>query len=384
MASSKPKKTVPAPKSLPWPVPPATILGEMATGVIVLDRAGQPTYANPAALHLLGRDADDTDPHRLTADDLAALADLRDTAGQPIPNPAESTAPLPQTEERTWLVRRTDGTQVAVGALPAPLHDPASGEVVGTVHTLHSVARWYEQDATKEEFLSVASHELRAPLQPIMLASRFIQRWVARPEHREELTVLADQIVTQSKRLSQLVLDMINMTRINEGVFVIERDAADAANILRNVVTEQTTVTHRDIALIGADDPIPLQADGEKLWQAYTNLISNAIKYSPAPAPIAVTVTQFTEADGAPWLRVAVRDEGTGIAPDQVAHVFDRFFRAAVAKGMERQQQDGLGLGLYITRAIIESHGGRIAATSVLSVGSTFTIELPVVPPVGE
>ncbi|MBA3822768.1 MAG: HAMP domain-containing histidine kinase, partial [Ktedonobacterales bacterium] len=306
----------------------------------------------------------------ISLQDLAALGALYANVG-------DAATHLTWMEERTWLVQRADGTQRAISVQPAPLRDPVSGEIVGAVHTLQSVQSWYDQDATKEEFLSVASHELRAPLQPLILASRFIQRWIDRPEHHVELATLADQIVQQSKRLSQLVLDMINMTRINSGVFVIERGATDVAKIVRDVVAEHQSLTKRDITLVGADAPIPMQADDEKLWQAFTNLISNAIKYSPAPAPVTVTLSHFTAADASPWLRVAVHDEGNGIPPEQVQHVFDRFYRAAVSKGMERQQQDGLGLGLYITRAIVTGHRGRIAATSVVGEGSTFTIELP-------
>jgi signal transduction histidine kinase len=374
---SKSRKTPPSRNVSALPLPPVAILNDLSVGIIVYDHTGQPVYVNPALLQLLGREATSTDPGMLTPEDLAALAELRAPDSDLTTAPSDPAAHVQWTGKRTLLVRRADDSQSVIDISPTPLRDPTSGEVVGAVHACASVTTWYEQDATKEEFLSIASHELRAPLQPILLASRTIQRWIDRPEHRAELSTLADQIVAQSKRLSQLVLDMINMTRINAGVFVIEPAPTDLASIVRDVVAEQANLTRRDITLTGADDPLPLAGEDEKLWQALTNLINNAIKYSPAPAPVTVTVSRFTEADGAPWVRVAVRDQGVGIPADQVEHVFDRFYRASISKGMERQQQDGLGLGLYITRAIILGHGGRIYAAATLGEGSTFTIELP-------
>ena len=347
----------------------------------MFDQTGKMIYCNPAAFAIMGWDSSGTDPLTLEAKELNAAVDLREVTGEAVPTPADPAAHLLWSGERTWLVRRADGTQIAIGVLPAPLRDPATGEIVGAVHTFHDVSAWRQQDDVREEFLSVASHELRAPLQPLLLASRFIQRWIDRTDRRDDMVQLADEIVTQAKRMSLMVLDMLNMTRISAGRFSVDLAPTDIAKILRNVVAEQYTLTKRDIELVGADQPIPAQADDERLWQAFTNLISNAIKYSPAPAPVAITVTPFAEANGAPWLRIAVRDAGVGIPAEQLDHVFDRFYRASVAQKMERQQQDGLGLGLYITRAIVESHGGRIHAASTLGAGSTFTIELPLRPP---
>jgi len=169
---------------------------------------------------------------------------------------------------------------------------------------------------------------------------------------------------------------MLDMTRINAGRFNVLPTPCDLASIARNVVEEQRAISHREIALSGDEAALPILAESERIWQALTNLINNAVKYSAAPAPIQVTLAKRTDGDGA-WARLAVHDRGCGIPPDHLPRVFERFYRASVTHQLAPQQQDGLGLGLYITHAIIIAHGGRIWAESVVGEGSTFFIELP-------
>jgi PAS domain S-box-containing protein len=356
-----------------------TILDAVADGIIVYDRDGEALYYNPAALEILGWAAAGIDPRTLTFAERQAIYRMETPQGEPITGDAIIMARMATFEQQGREVRlhRSDGSSVLLVLRPAIIRDDLTGETLGAVHVLRDVTAWRTSDAIKDEFMSVASHELRAPLQPLLLASRFIQRWIDRPERRDDLVGLADEIARQAKRMASLVQDMFDMTRINGGVFTITPAPCDLAAIVRNVAEEQQSISQRDVLLAGADAPISVTADSERIWQALTNLISNAIKYSPAPAPVTVTLMPF-DVDGVPWVRVTVDDRGIGIPADHLPHLFERFYRASVTYQMAPQQYDGLGLGLYITQAIIAAHGGHLTATSEVGVGSTFTVDLPV------
>jgi two-component system phosphate regulon sensor histidine kinase PhoR len=355
-----------------------TILSAVADGIIVYDRDGEALYYNPAALEILGWAAAGIDPRTLTFAERQAIYRLETPQGEPITVGVNIFARLASYGQQSEVrLHRPDGSSVVLMLRPAIIHDDLTGEILGAVHVLRDVTAWRMGDAIKDEFMSVAVHELRAPLQPLLLASRFIQRWIDRPERHDDLVGLAEEIARQTKRMTSLVQDMFDMTRINSGVFVITPAACDLAAIVRNVAEEQQTISQRDMLVVGADAPLTITADSERLWQALTNLISNAIKYSAAPATVEVTMMPILS-DGAPWVRITVADRGIGIPPDHLPRLFERFYRASVTYQMAPQQHDGLGLGLYISQAIIASHGGRLTATSEVGVGSTFIVELPV------
>ncbi len=357
-----------------------TILEAVADGIVIYDLDGEPLYYNPAALQLLGWTQAGIDPRTLTYQERRAIYRLESMQGVPMEesSTAVEVAHVQQLATQEWRLHRPDGSAVLLSIHPAPIRDPLTDEVIGAVHVLRDVTVWRQNDAIKDEFMSIASHELRAPLQPLLLASRFVQRWIDRPERKAELHDLAEEIVLQAKRMSRLVLDMLDMTRIHAGRFAVQAVPCDLAKIVRNVADEQHTISQRDICVSGSEQPIPILGESERLWQALTNIIQNAIKYSIAPAPVVVAMTTHRE-DGRAWARVAVTDRGCGIPAEHLPRLFERFYRASVSYQVAPQQQDGLGLGLFIAHAIIDAHGGRLRATSELNVGSTFTIDLPLV-----
>lgn len=366
-------------------VPPAysselnTILAAVADGIVVYDRDGEALYYNPAALEILGWAAAGIDPRTLTFAERQAIYRMETIQGEPVTGDAIVLARMATFDAQGREVRlhHPDGSSVMLVLRPAIIRDDLTGETLGVVHVIRDVTAWRESDAIKDEFMNVASHELRAPLQPLLLASRFIQRWIDRPERHDDLVGLAEEIARQTKRMANLVQDMYDMTRINSGVFAITPAPCDLAAIVRNVAEEQHAISQRDVAVTGADAPLPASVDSERIWQALTNLISNAIKYSAAPAPVIVTMMPFDK-DGTPWVRIAIEDRGIGIPADHLPRLFERFYRASVTLQMTPQQHDGLGLGLYITHAIVAAHGGTLTVASEVDVGSVFTMELPV------
>ena len=386
----KESRSLPTTPSIPTQIPFSnsadlgTILELLGDGIIIYNFSGEALYYNPAARHILGWDQAGIDPCRLTAQERLNIYQIEILATNLPHRPSrEHLADQIQKGEtvdaQEWRVHRPDGGIVYIQIRQTPIQDEVTRAVIGAVHIFHDITAWREINDIKDEFISVASHELRAPLQPLIMASRFIQRWIDRPERKQEVIDLAEQVVQQSKRMSRLIADMIDMTRITAGRFSLQPVRCDVAAIVRNVANEQHAITQRLIQVTATEESIMGDADDERLWQVVTNLVGNAIKYSLAPTPITITVAAFRE-DEVPWVRISVQDFGCGIPAAQLPHLFERFYRASITYQLAHQRQDSLGLGLYIVYAIVQEHGGRMRVESVVDQGSTFTAEIPMAP----
>jgi signal transduction histidine kinase len=166
---------------------------------------------------------------------------------------------------------------------------------------------------------------------------------------------------------------MLDMTRIQAGRLSFQKSACDLTETIANAVNEQRLVSQREILVIGLPSTLPAFVDAQRIWQVITNLLSNAIKYSSAQTPVEVTITTH-HVNSRASVRISVRDYGIGIPPEQLTHVFDRFYRTPEVL---RGGQEGLGLGLYIARAIVEGHEGSLSVSSEPNIGSVFTLEIP-------
>jgi PAS domain S-box-containing protein len=224
---------------------------------------------------------------------------------------------------------------------------------------------------TRDEFLSIASHELRTPLTSLLLRLEAFER--SAKEGREldarYVETSLEVIHRQAKRLSRLVEQLLDVSRMRRGRFDLDREEADLAEILREVsgrLAGSLTLAGCSLSLTA---PVPVVGhwDRMRMEQVITNLLSNAIKFARSTA-----IEAGVEAEGN-TARLFVRDRGMGIAPVDQDRIFERFERAASPKHF-----GGLGLGLYITRQIVEAHGGTIRVASQPGEGSTFVVELPI------
>ncbi len=222
----------------------------------------------------------------------------------------------------------------------------------------------------RDEFLSVASHELYTPITSLMLsldamlpAAPTGQALDPRAMHK-----LLDLVSRQGRRLVRLIGDLLDVSRIETGRLMLELADVELASLVRDVVErlEPDLARSRCSVSIRASDAVTGRWDPSRLDQVVTNLLSNAMKFGPGQ-PVEASIS--TE-DGV--ARLAVTDRGIGVSPDRQARLFQRFERAAPA-----EHYGGLGLGLYISRRIVEAHGGSIRIESEPGVGSTFTVELP-------
>jgi signal transduction histidine kinase/CheY-like chemotaxis protein len=219
----------------------------------------------------------------------------------------------------------------------------------------------------REDFLSIATHELRTPVTSISGYAQLALKALGNGR-TERLQPAVETIVRQSERLATLVTQLLDASRIAGGRLMIEPERTDVSGLVTSAVDAARLRSDRHHWT--ADVPKALQAsvDPVRLEQVLTNLFDNAIRYSPDGGMINVRL----DVDGS-MLRLAVSDEGLGIAPEHVDHVFDRFYR-----GHERQGLGGLGLGLYIAREIVERHGGSIDVRSTVGRGTTFTVRVPI------
>jgi signal transduction histidine kinase len=222
--------------------------------------------------------------------------------------------------------------------------------------------------ALRADFVSLVSHELRTPMAAVIGAARTLQqRWrELSPEQRESFLEL---IAGETNRLADLIGDVLDTSRIEAGTFSFRFADVDLGRLVDDAVA--TAQVGQDEVRLRAEVRAPLpeiRGDGERLRQVLTNLIDNAIKYSPAGAEVAVRAYQE---DGR--VRIDVRDSGPGIAKDDQKLIFEKFGRVT-GTGATRP---GTGLGLFIARSIAEAHGGALDVHSAPEQGSTFTLELP-------
>lgn len=378
-------KRAPHARMAPPPVAPldALLLDALAAtgqGLILCDATLRPLMVNDLAREWLGTD----DPTTV----VAALQRFVRGCEHYLP---QSGVTMPATDlplaETLALGTRTQRLLVdpngewAYTVEVTPVRRRPATSIVGALISLRDATALWRADQGKDDFVHLASHELQAPLQSLMLASRLIQRRATQPERFTDLPRLSEEITVHARRMSHLITDMQALSRITSGRYEVNAEPCDVARIIHDAVAEQQNVWKRDIQLTQRPPSVPCLADGERIWQVLTNLLTNAIKYSAAPAPIEVAMTLMPSDSGAPRLICAITDHGQGIAVDQLPHVFGRFYRASVTNERDAQQQrSGMGLGLYIAHAIIAAHGGRLTASSTVGVGSTFTFWIPAIP----
>jgi signal transduction histidine kinase len=227
-----------------------------------------------------------------------------------------------------------------------------------------------------DDFLSIVSHELRTPLTSIQGYSQLLEaRLRAAPERNAKELAHMDVIRSQVARMRRLVDDLLDVSRIERrGGVSIEPEPMDLAEELREIASRVRREHPERQVAIDLPDALPISADHDRVAQVLGNLIDNALKYSPLGGPIALSA--FVDGDE---VEVQVADEGLGIPEWQRELVFERFFQADDVSG--RRRSTGLGLGLYICRAIVESHGGSIRASENAAVGhgTTITLRLPLV-----
>jgi signal transduction histidine kinase len=263
--------------------------------------------------------------------------------------------------------------------------DAARDEITEKSARLHgAVDRLTELDRAKSNFLATISHELRTPLTSIIGYSEMLAEGMAGPVSREQRDYL-ETILAKSEHLLQIITGILEVARMESGVLRVARVPIAITELIHGVAaTLSSEADRRSIAVRLPVAPVPrVLGDGRKLRQVLTQLLSNALKFTPQGGGVevdAVVGPLFPTGDRAfagIGVRVSVHDTGIGIPPSALAHIFEPFYQVDQSS---TRPFGGTGLGLSLARSYVEAHGGRIWVDSRPGEGSTFTVSLPVVP----
>jgi len=242
---------------------------------------------------------------------------------------------------------------------------------IGTVLDI-SIEKSLEQSTRelllkKDEFISIASHELKTPITSLKLSLQLLSKMKDDPS-KAIFPRLIDQSNRSMEKITTLIDDLLNVTRMSEGQLMLNKSPFNVADMLSQCCSHIREQGKHELIVQG-DTALVIDADENRIEQVIINFVNNAAKYAPESKSIYLIVEQVGK-----MAKISVKDTGVGIPPDQVVHLFDRYFRADYAG----KQYSGLGLGLYISSEIIKRHGGEIGVDSELGKGSVFWFKVPV------
>jgi signal transduction histidine kinase len=261
-----------------------------------------------------------------------------------------------------------DGARRIAISQARPLYDD-KGQVETVVASYQDVTALRELADAKDRFLRVASHELRSPITSLRATLSLLEMDPTAVSDERRRTTLLARVQRQVDRLTKLVEQLLDTARLNAREVPLDRAECDLVTICAHAIDFAPTLATGHRIVLEHEGPVVGTWDTVRLEQVVTNLIANAMRYSPSGS--VVTVRVRARGDVA---ELDVQDEGIGIPSDQLDRVFTAFFRASNAASLHK---GGLGLGLNITHEIVRRHGGRIRVTSTVGAGSTFTVELP-------
>lgn len=270
-------------------------------------------------------------------------------------------------EHHETVRMRKDGTRVDVSLSISPVKD-RNGKIIGGSKIARDISERREQERRKDEFIRVASHELKTPVTSLRGFTRLLSQRLKGPGDEEALRFL-DRMDGQIDRLTNLVNDLLNITKMQNGQLEYRMQIFDLMELVQETIEniQGTTQTHH--LLLREPVAASVYGDRDRIGQVLTNLLTNAIKYSRGAEQIIVRMAIHERE-----VEVSVQDFGIGISQENQSKIFEQFYQVSEADGAT---YPGLGLGLYISRNIIERHQGRLCVQSRKGEGSTFSLYLP-------
>jgi two-component system phosphate regulon sensor histidine kinase PhoR len=355
-----------------------TVLTSIAEGVLLCDARGRLTLANDAALQLLGLDSL---PFEEPLANLPDFAGARDLVGQPVlPEELPFARALAGElfQDYRLLMRGANDDAVVLSFSGAPAR-AEMGAIEGAVVVFRDVTARQKIERAKDDFLAVAAHELRSPLAAVrsyadLLLRREQQRSEADPRDLHGLTILTQQV----SHMLRMVDNLLDVSRIDAGQLDLQLQRVNLVPLVTQVIDQQRpSAGGRELQMESSVDELVVEGDSLRIRQVLTNLVGNAIKYSPPDGVITVRMRRVEPGEEigpgmvGPAAIICVHDSGSGITPDQQARLFQRYYR------VRNHRAEGLGLGLYLSRQFVQMHGGKIWVESTEGSGSSFHVMLP-------
>lgn len=266
--------------------------------------------------------------------------------------------------EIEYRLKKYTGEYVWVLGRAAPFYN-SEGKIVkwfGTCTDIHEQKLLQEQ---KDDFISIASHELKTPVTTLKVSLQLMKRMLSNPS-AEMMGNLIEKANKSMDKVGNLIEDLLNTSKYNHGQLHLNQTVFRLSEVISECC-EHINYEGKYLLKITGDPDLQVNADAERIGQIITNFINNAIKYAPESKEITIHI-----AKSAGHVKLSVEDQGPGIAREKIPHIFDRYYRVDSAGS----QYSGLGLGLYICSEIIRKHGGEIGVDSEIGKGSTFWFKL--------
>lgn len=359
------------------------ILDQLPEGILILDAPdGHIQYTNVAAANISGVPAAQPahKPTRMPIQSAPLAETIADLQGHPIPLEELASSRALRGEVISGLettLIRPDGQRIVLLTSAAPLRDEQD-TIIGAIIVFQDITAQKSIEQQKNDFLSIASHELRTPIAAIQGFAEILQ---IRTQQHEDINSPRSQraltsIVEQSRRLSRLIEETLDLTRIENNRLMLNIAPHDLIQTLKQVIESQSITAKRHTIHFHLEGIVPEetligQFDEDRMAQVFNNLISNAIKYSPTGKDIEVGLHYSVEKPDEAIIRVS--DSGIGIATHELPYIFERFHRA----GNLDRSISGLGIGLYLVNELVTRHSGRVWVESIEGKGSAFYILLP-------
>jgi PAS domain S-box-containing protein len=341
------------------------LINRLADGVMATDSHKRVVLCNPAFRRLIGSQGQ----HKpgCGVDEIVGLTSLRELIDRALDMDREEFIEL--TEELTLGdLEAEDGRILAARSFP---FRDRQGLNLGTITVLHDITALKRMDQQKSDFVSMVAHEIRSPMSSVLMQLNVLLDGLA-GELTEKQRHVLDRATIRIRSLVNLSSDLLDLTKIESGLIAQERERFDVLSLIRSQLElHRATADAKQITLTGELPPKlpPVVFHRQSLDEVLSNLINNALKYTPDGGR--VIVLAGVEGDE---LCLRVRDTGFGIAPEDQAQVFRRFYRV---KNADTRFITGTGLGLPIVQQILDAHQGRIELESVLGEGSTFAVYIP-------
>ncbi|HEY3417854.1 MAG TPA: ATP-binding protein [Armatimonadota bacterium] len=342
-------------------------IDSMADGLVIFDPAGKVVRVNPA----IGKIVKFTPPDLSVplAEQIACIKP-ETPEGQPFPVDALPITRALRGERVSNIIMRLHPTQqpVWVSNSAAPIFT-REGEMLGAVMTFTDITTLHDLQEQQQLFVHMISHDLRSPLSVINGHAQLLATTLEAAGLSDASRTSTDAIRRSVRRMDVMIEDMVDVARVEGGQLVLTRAPVALAPYLHDLLTRDAG-TALEVARIHCtipDDLPPVCADNNRLERIFTNLLSNALKYSDPGALVHVSARRAGDE-----VVVSITDLGRGIPRSAQAHLFERFYRAT-----GERKAEGLGLGLYITKLLVEAHGGHISVESAPGHGSTFSFTLP-------